>query len=250
MSRVETIGNAVLYLGDMRDIVPDLPIIDMIFMDLPYKLTSGGNSTGQMGGKFSKESYNGSGKIINCDIQFSEIMPLVARILPEGHAYFMVNNRYVSHCQNEAEKAGFHFHNLLVWDKGTGTPNRWYMKNCEFTVFVKKGGEKYINDCGSRQLIKCPNILNSFHKTEKPVALIKHYIRNSTHQGQVVFDGCMGVAPAGTAAINLGRKFIGIELVEKNFDEACRRVEKAYLESQDMFEGFSHLPPLPVTPPR
>ena len=34
--RVETIGNATLYLGDCREILPTLPKVDLILTDPPY----------------------------------------------------------------------------------------------------------------------------------------------------------------------------------------------------------------------
>lgn len=230
MSRVETIGGATLYLGDAREIMPTLAPVDCIVSDLPYLLECGGNKETplSMAGKFARGRYDNSGSIILVDIEFSEIMPLAARVLPRGHAYFMVNNRHVANVENAALAAGFRFHNWLVWDKSTGTPNRWYMKNCEFTLFVYRGRARYINDCGSRQLIKCPNVLNAKHDTQKPVPLMEHYIGNSTQPGDIVLDPFMGSGTTGVGALNLGRRFIGIEREEKWFDLACRRIAEAH----------------------
>lgn len=218
------IGDATLYCGDAREIVPAIDKVSMIATDLPYKLESGGNTTGEMGGKFDKKNYDNSGNIIDCDVEFSEIMPLMAACLDHGHAYFMVNNRYVAQCENTALAAGFRFHNWLVWDKSTGTPNRWYMKNCEFTLFVFRGAARYINDCGSRQLIRCPNVMGGVHDTQKPVELFEHYIGNSTQRGDLVLDPFMGSGTTGVAAVNLGRKFIGIEKDERHFANAVDRI--------------------------
>lgn len=218
------IGDATLYCGDARDVLPEVGTVDCVVTDVPYELESGGPS-GLMGGKFDPSVYANGGDIIPCDIEFHEFMPLVADALQQGHAYFMVNNRYVASIENEALAAGFRFHNWLVWDKGTCTPNRWYMKNCEFTLFVFRGAGKLINECGSRQLIKCPNVANGLHETQKPVALMEHYIGNSTDRGQIVLDPFMGSGTTGVAAINLGRKFIGIEKDERHFENAIRRIE-------------------------
>ena len=38
MSRIETIGNATLYLGDCRDILPTLPKVDLVFTSPPYNM--------------------------------------------------------------------------------------------------------------------------------------------------------------------------------------------------------------------
>ena len=99
------------------------------------------------------------------------------------------------------------------------------VKHCEFTLFVFRGEAKQLNDCGSRQLIKCPNVINGVHDTQKPVELFEHYIRNSSQIDQIVLDPFMGSGTTGVAAINLGRKFIGIEKDEKQFRNAVQRIE-------------------------
>ena len=228
MTRPEIIGEATLYQGDCRDVLPGIGEVDMICTDPPYLLEAGGNTTGDMGGKFAHGAYDNSGEIVSCDIEFSEFMPLLAACLPQGHAYFMVNNRHVGSVEAAALAAGFRFHNWLVWDKGTGTPNRWYMKNCEFVLFVFRGAGTLINDCGSRQLIKCPNVTGGVHDTQKPVALMEHYIGNSTKPGQVVLDPFMGSGTTGVAALQKNRAFVGIERDPAIFDIACRRIEAAH----------------------
>jgi site-specific DNA-methyltransferase (adenine-specific) len=232
--RAETFGDATLIQGDCRDVLPTLGPVDCIVSDLPYKLESGGNTTGEMGGKFDRSNYDNSGQIIDCDIEFDEVMPLLFPLIRQGHVYFMVNNRYVAAVENAARAAGFRFHNWLVWDKSTGTPNRWYMKNCEFTLFCFAGAALPINDCGSRQLIRAPNVIGGEHETQKPVELMAHYIGNSTAPGQTVLDPFMGSGTTGVAALQLGRKFVGIEITERHFDTACRRMERA-CRQPDMF---------------
>lgn len=44
--RIETIGNATLYLGDCRDILPTLPKVDAVITDPPYG-TVGGMGKGE-----------------------------------------------------------------------------------------------------------------------------------------------------------------------------------------------------------
>lgn len=136
----------------------------------------------------------------------------------------------------DAKTNGFEFHNLLVWDKITATPNRWYMKNCEFTGLFYKGNAKAINDCSSMSCIRYAHADDSQHPTEKPVALMEMYIRNSTQPGEIVIDPFMGSGSTGVAAIRAGRKFIGMELEKRWFDTACQRIESAGRHIQtDMF---------------
>jgi DNA modification methylase len=46
----------------------------------------------------------------------------------------------------------------------------------------------------------------------------------------------MGGGTTGVAAVNLGRRFIGIEIDPRYFDLACKRIEEAYQQA-DLFSG-------------
>lgn len=227
-----TIGPCHLYHADALDILPHIKG-DLVSTDPPYELETGGNNpkdpSVRMQGKFAVDRYDNSGKIVECDIDWPDFMPLLFNCLNDpGHAYVMCNNRHVKDMLNEAEKSGFKFHNLLVWDKATATPNRWYMKNCEFTGFFYKGKAFFVNDCGAKQLIYIPQEEYGGHPTPKPVMLMRHYIEQSTQPGQTVIDPFMGVGSTGVAALRSGRRFIGIEKGKKWFDIACARIEKEY----------------------
>lgn len=224
--RKEVIGDCTLYLGDTMQILPTLEKADLLLSDPPYKLTSGGN--GDYADWQVAHDYNNDGSIVVCDIDWPDFMPLFFAALKDpGHAYVMCNNRHVQGMLNASTTAGFRFHNLLVWDKGSATPNRWYMKNCEFVGFFFKGKAFYVTDCGAKQLIKCAQENYGDHPTTKPVALMEHYISQSTKPGQVVLDPFMGSGSTGAAAVKTGRKFVGIEIDPKYFDLACRRVAEA-----------------------
>ena len=53
--------------------------------------------------------------------------------------------------------------------------------------------------------------------------------------GETILDPFMGSGTTGVACANLGRKFIGIEIEEKYFDIACKRIEIAYRQPR-LFE--------------
>ena len=230
------IGDCRLLLGDCLEIMPLLDKVNCVVTDPPYKLESGGMGGVNLGGKLSleKSNYTNNGLLVSCDLDWCDYMPLISSIVDRGHIYVMCNNRHVKTMLVEAEKSGMKFHNLLVWDKVSPTPNRWYMKGCEFIGFFYKGKAFHINDCGSKQLIRVPLPLDSVHPTVKPVALMEHYIQNSTQIGEVVLDPFMGSGTTGTACAKLGRKFIGIELDEDYFNIACERIKKAY-DQPDLF---------------
>lgn len=223
------IGDCCLILGDSLSVLPTLPPVDLVLTDPPYRLETGGNSTGQMGGIFHPAHYDNGGDIVECNIDWPDFMPLIFNSMKVGtHAYTMCNNRHVQGMLTAAEAARLKFHNLLAWDKMSCTPNRWYMKNIEFIGFFYKESSKNLNNCSSQQLIACPQEKYGDHPTTKPTALMEYYIRNSTNEGDTVLDPFMGVGSTGIAALNSGRKFIGIEIEEKWFNSAVKRVTDYY----------------------
>jgi site-specific DNA-methyltransferase (adenine-specific) len=75
--------------------------------------------------------------------------------------------------------------------------------------------------------IKSHDPNNSFHPTQKPVALMEYMIKTYTNEFQTVLDNTMGSGTTGVACANLGRKFIGIERDSKYFEIAKERIEQA-----------------------
>ena len=74
---------------------------------------------------------------------------------------------------------------------------------------------------------KCvPRSKGTLHPTQKPVALMEYLIKTYTNEGETVLDFCMGSGTTGVACVHTGRHFIGIELDEKYFDIAKRRIEE------------------------
>lgn len=216
--------------GDCLELMKEIPdcSIDLIVTDPPYRCISGGN-------KKHKNSPSGiltknDGKLFeHNDIDASKWFPELYRVLKEGsHCYVMVNLLNLYDFMNFAKQAGFKIHNLLVWMKNNATPNKWYMKNCEFTLFLYKGKSKFINDCGSKQVHQFNNVIcNKLHPTEKPVELMEYYISNSSKEGDIILDPFLGSGTTAVAAVNTGRHYIGYELDEKYFDIACQRLDEA-----------------------
>ena len=65
------------------------------------------------------------------------------------------------------------------------------------------------------------------HPTQKPVPLLEYLIKTYTNEGETVLDNCMGSGSTGVACVNTSRDFIGIELDEKYFKIAKRRIKDA-----------------------
>ena len=219
-----------LYCGDALEILPTITGMDCLVSDPPYELTSGGCTEGGLHERIGG-GYDNSGALFDDIPEWSDFMPLLYACLRENaHCYTMADSKNQFEMQAQALAAGFRFHNLLYWDKGTCTPNRWYMKNAEYVGLFFKGKAFAINDCGSKQGIHVAQVDESQHPTEKPVLLMQHYIRNSTQPGETVIDPFMGTGTTGVAAIRAGRKFVGIEKDPRWFDVAVRRMQDCVAE--------------------
>ena len=235
--REETIGDCRMILGDAMAIMTSLPKVDLVVSDVPYALTTGGRSKSSktMSGIFASHNYANDGQLIMATVPFPEMMVALHDVLvDDADCYVMSNDKNLHPLIDAAKNAGFGLHNVLVWDKVTPTANRWYMKNLEFTAYLWKGRAKTINDPSSKQLLRGGVDKEAGHPTEKPVALMEEYVRNSSAPGQVVLDPFMGSGTTGVACMRLGRKFIGIEIHEPFFDMAVARLRAAHA-GPDMF---------------
>lgn len=201
--------------------------IDLLVTDPPYKTITGGDS----GGKNSerpKGILSGNRKLFtHQNIMISAWMPEIYRILKCGsHAYIFTNVLNLTEMLNESKKVGFKLHNLLVWEKQNCTPSQYYMKNCEYVLFLRKGKAKWINDIGeSKTVHRFNNIIgNKTHPTEKPVDLLKFYIANSSNEGDIVFDPFSGTGSTLLAAKELNRQYLGYEIDKRYFEIAQNRL--------------------------
>lgn len=201
--------------------------IDLVVTDPPYRVISGGRPKikGQPSGILKKND----GKIFeHNDINPEEWISEVYRVLKQGtQCYIMVNSLNMENYLRICREAGFGLHNILAWFKNNCTPSRWYMKNAEYILFLRKGKAKTINNVGSKTVHEFDNIIgNKSHPTEKPIELMELYITNSSNIGDVVLDPFMGVGSTGLAALKNDRKFIGFEIDKKYYDIAEKRLEE------------------------
>ncbi|MGL4662064.1 MAG: DNA-methyltransferase [Culicoidibacterales bacterium] len=67
----------------------------------------------------------------------------------------------------------------------------------------------------------------SFHPTQKPVPLLEYLIKTYTNEGETVLDNTFGSCTTGIACLNTNRNFIGIEMDDKYFEIASKRIGEA-----------------------
>jgi len=132
------------------------------------------------------------------------------------------------------------FKQMVVWDKGRMGLGWHYRRSYETVLVAQKSkgkchwfdrSKKIENvirpgDYGIKKIIP----RKDQHPTEKPVALARHFMRLHTRPRHLVLDPFMGRGWAGLAAIELGRRFVGIELDEEHFDHAAARLRAAWKE--------------------
>ena len=212
--RKEVIGNATLYLGDCLEILPTLPKVDAVITDPPYGVSER-TDRGSKGRGFLVPA-NDYAPIHGDNASFDP-----APWLQFENVILFGANNYASRLPDSR--------GWLVWDK---RPNCKSDDNgdCElaFTNMDKvirkhsqlwKGCMREGEENLSKRLgEKMP------HPTTKPVALMRWCVAMTKG---TILDPFMGSGTTGVACMNLGRKFIGIEIESKYFDIACERITNA-----------------------
>ena len=219
------IGNATLYLGDCLEILPTLKKIDAVVTDPPYginadlsmyqhsgKVVGRGPGPGRRNRRIAKREYEHSewdkttaDEAINIAIQISD-----AAIVFGGNYY----NLPPSKC-------------WLVWDKQnygtkfadcelawTNLNQAVRLKRHQWNGMARQNAERRYN-----------------HPTKKPLGVME-WCLSFLPDAQIILDPFMGSGTTGVACVNLGRKFIGIEIEPKYFDIACERIEATYAQGR------------------
>ncbi len=201
VSRVEVIGNATLYLGDCRDILPTLPTVDAVITDPPYGI-------GEDGGSF--RGRKGQGHRVLEKMGWDKCRPaLDVFLMMESAAPIRIY------------WGGNYFADYLPPSKG------WLYWNKLMGGDFSDGELAYTSmDKALRQFTYCNKEHGKEHPTQKPVPLMEWCISQAGNP-DMILDPFMGSGTTGVACMNLGRQFIGIEREPKYFDIACRRIEDA-----------------------
>jgi len=200
------IGDATLYLGDCMDILPTLPKVDAVITDPPYGIK-----------RFEKGSlrFDKTGKYKN---------GIVWDKAPEKAFFDLMlskgENAIVWGANNFELPTSEYF---LVWDKQQTVSN---FASAELAFTNIKIPAKVF-----RFSIHQHNQIEKSHPTQKPVDLMAWCI-DFVPNAKTILDPFMGSGTTGVAAIQLGRKFIGIEREPKYFDIACKRIEQAVAQGQ------------------
>jgi site-specific DNA-methyltransferase (adenine-specific) len=231
MNEPVIIGDAVLYLGDCREILPTLGRVDAVVTDPPYGFGAYATDKDVAGG---------------------------LDMLPERAVVFSYPETLVEWCLRSKRRAPDEW---VTWwptnGRAKGRPGKGLQREVEAiavwgelldkapleTARTDAGigfGYGLTPTCfmGDVWTEASPGVgFNSHlreHPNEKPLIVMRRLVGCYTAPGETILDPFMGSGTTGVACVKLGRKFIGIEIEPKYFDIACRRIEQAYAQP-DMF---------------
>lgn len=214
MSRVEHIGNATLYLGDCRDILPTLGKVDAVITDPPYGM-----------------AFRSNHREIRHEAIANDDDPAALQWacgLEVKHAKYVF-------CRWDNLRDVPKPRSVITWVKNNwsmGDLDHEHARQTEFVLFYP-GTDHSFPAGRPNDVVKAPRTGNEHHPTEKPVSLMGVVL---SWTSGVVVDPFMGSGTTGVAAVRANRPFVGIEVHESYFDIACRRIEEAQRQP-DMFIG-------------
>jgi len=202
MAEIVTIGDATLYLGDCMDILPTLDKVDAVITDPPYGIGIAKNPVRQAHEKLDWDNAPPDKSLIDMCVNAGNVAIIW------GGNYFDLPP---AQC-------------FYIWDKQQ--PLNFSLAMCEMAWTNKKAPAKIY-----RQSVLS---YEKNHPTQKPVELMVFCIEQ-LKMPETILDPFMGSGTTGVAAVQMGRKFIGIERERRYFDISCERIRNAQRQ-QSLFE--------------
>ena len=236
MSEKDPNWRKCILCADSRDIIKRIPdqSIDFIFTDPPYNL--GKHSTGNIPLPGRTPMNNDVAKWDMVDFNPEEWADEFIRILkPTGNLFIFTSYNQLGRWYNCLDHK-FDTTNFMVWHKTNPAPKIFkagFLNSCEmiFTCWNKKHTWNFISQAEMHNFLESPicmrpeRLSSPKHPAQKPVSILKKVIRVASNENDIIFDPFMGVGSTGVAALELGRRFIGVELEDDYFNAAKKRVD-------------------------
>lgn len=225
MSRIETIGDATLYLGDCREILPGLGTVDAVVTDPPYGVMLGEQRDRRGDHILVKDRYDG----------YQDTRENFAGIVVPGVTSAL-----------ESAKRGLVFVSastawMLPAPDGIGgvylpsAQGRFIWGFRSFAPCLLYGHAPALQfGCRATAFQSSEISEKNGHPCPKPIGWMTWAVSLASLPNETILDPFMGSGTTGVAAVKLGRRFIGIEVEPRYFDIACRRIQAA-VDAPDMF---------------
>lgn len=227
--RIETIGNATLYLGDCRDILPILPKVDAVITDPPYGQRTHSKARTNKAETARSTYRQGASRFIDFEYLKDEDFIRMAR-----ECLRLTRRWVVMTCDHRHAALTFDWPEhvrLGAWVKVAPMPSLNGDRpgsGHESVLVMHNPGKMRWNRGGGAGIWRLPPMKSTTDvATQKPLNLAEAFVSDFTEPGEVVLDPYMGSGTTAIACANQGRGFIGVELETRHFDIACRRIEDA-----------------------
>lgn len=216
----------VIYHGDCREILPQLPKVDLVLTDPPYFLPACHHST--------REGTSKSwGNLSILEHFFSDTFKELQSILnPEGWMYCFCDGQsypiFYKACYSIFKSI-----RPLVWDKLTSLNGYWWRHQHELILFACQHDTE-LETTGDGDVLRFRSVPmgDRLHDAQKPLELLTKLM--SKGEPELTLDPFMGSGTTLRAAKDLGRKAIGIEIEERYAEIAARRLEQEVLPLEDV----------------
>lgn len=216
MNEPVIIGNATLYLGDCRDILPTLDKVDAVVTDPPYGIGEARKNNNSRSKLANSKDY---GKSDWDDEPICKDM--VSLMLSKGRKSIIFGGNYFELPPTKC---------WLIWDKENGASD---FADAEMAWTNLDKAVRLIRYMW-HGMLRANGEQRGDHPTQKPIGVMKWCINHLPEGSNTILDPFMGSGTTGVASVQMGRKFIGIEREPKYFDIACKRIEDAQRQG-DMF---------------
>ncbi|WP_193078614.1 DNA-methyltransferase [Brevibacterium aurantiacum] len=228
-------------MAEMQTIAPSS--VNLMLTDPPYNLgefmKQRETNLGQMRDNFFVSAgWDNGSDIIWVDLMESLFRQSSRIMAPGGSAIVFMSILKVEAIVTIAKKYGFYYKTTGIWHKRNPMPrnmNLHYINSTEcwiYFVYKKRTGTfnnngRAVHDFIETSVTPASERKWGKHPTQKPVALMKHFIDHLTDPGEHVLDPFMGSGSTGVAAATSERKFTGIEIENTYFTIAESRINEA-----------------------
>ena len=210
MAEKVVIGNAELWHGDCREVLPLLPRFAAVVTDPPYGLGDILHKSGKNNSRWGKffEAGPPTWDRATVDDGVKAAIAQAARAVVWGGQFYMLGP---ARC-------------LLTWNK---IIRNW--SSCEAEhAWTNLDKPNRVFDYSHGQLATEGK---HYHPTQKPVPLMA-WCLDQAGRPATVLDPFMGSGSTGVACVQLGLAFTGIERERGYFDAACERISRAQAQGQ------------------
>jgi len=217
-----------IYHGDCREILPNLPKVDMVLTDPPYGIDfhSAWPSEERKKDKIKNDGLEEYKKML------SWFYASIKSVLKDGGCCCCCcgggGTPSLAYAWIEVPKH-LTLENVCIWDKGFVGMGWRYRFQWEAVIIATNGERKTWNGGNNRSnILEFQKVIPQVgdHPTPKPESLMRQLIEDNCNQGDLILDLFMGSGTTLRAAKDLGRKAIGIEIEEKYCAIAVKRLRQ------------------------